>query len=473
MFALYYLVPARFRYLVLLAASYVFYAWGEPRAVLILLLTTAITYTGGLLLEKRRSAGLYRLFFVLNLSVLAVFKYTNFALSTLNQLVLAFNPAWRELPAANLLLPVGLSFYVFQSTSYLGDVYRRGLPAEKNPLRYAAFVAYFPTLLSGPIQRARELLPQLRAPRAFDFDRAVQGTLLLCWGFFEKVVVANSLAAAMAAGYAVDAADPTAAAFYIAAAACFSLYIYADFSSYSDMARGLSRLLGIEVRKNFDNPYLSTSLSEFWTRWHISLNEWFVENIYIPLGGSRRGTARKYLNMMVVFLISGLWHGASWNFVFWGVLNGALAVAGRILQPARSRLYRALRIDESAGSIQWFKKAVVFFFITLTWVFFRNDLADALVIVRRILTCSYTELFVPELLTISGSAAQTFAMLAGTGLFCAVQLRRQNEHGSYLLFRRQPALVQYIVLALVLYVSLVAVCSGTTTLNTDFLYFQF
>lgn len=270
----YYVTPERYRYLALLIGSYVFYGWGSPEALLILLLTTAITYIGGFAIEKSgRDRRIYVLFFALNVLVLLFFKYTNFAITNLNKLALALNPGWEAIGLQNTMLPVGLSFYIFQSCSYLGDVYRRGISAEKNFFRYAAFVSFFPTILSGPIQKSRELLPQIKAPRDFEGERAIKGLVLFVWGLFQKIVVANSLAAIVNRVFNNYLSYQPDTPYYIVAAVSFSLYIYADFSSYSDMARGLSKLLGIEIKRNFNNPYLSTSLSEFWTRWHVSLNE--------------------------------------------------------------------------------------------------------------------------------------------------------------------------------------------------------
>ncbi len=465
----YYAIPRNYRYLVILAGSYIFYGWNNIKMLPVLCLSTAITYIGGQVLARKKNKGWFALFFSLNIAVLLVFKYTNFVLSGINQLLSIAALPWGPAPLQNIILPVGLSFYVFQSTTYLNDVYRRGCEPERNPFRYAAFVSFFPALLSGPIQKSRDLLPQLRNPAAFDTNRAIGGFVLIVWGLFQKICVANTLAQIISTVYSTY--DKTA--YYVVAVIGFSLYIYADFSSYSDMARGISKLLGIEIHKNFNNPYLSTSLSEFWKRWHVSLNEWFVENVYIPLGGNRKGTLRKYCNILAVFFLSGLWHGASWNFVLWGVINGMLVVAGQLLRPWKRRLYTALSVDESLSSIVFLKRAVVFWIVSMTWVFFRNDIHTALHVVSKLLLFSPVRLFDSAVLTIGGTAAKTLLAAAMTAVFCMVQYARKDEAKCYCAFRKQPVVIQCCLLALVLCVCLFVGTASTATLNTEFLYFQF
>ncbi len=274
----YYCIPARYRYILLLAGSFIFYGWSDWHYLPILGGVILISYTGGMVLFRHKNRLIYLLFFAADLGVLAFFKYTNFFISNWDA------ATGMSLAALDIILPVGLSFYVFQSISYLSDVYRKGLTPEKNILRYGAFASFFPTILSGPIQKSRNLLPQIRNPR-FDSEQAIKGTILFIWGAFVKICVANRLLTIVGTVFTSNAYLTYGTAYYIAAAVSFSLYIYADFSSYSDMAQGLAKVLGIDIGRNFRNPYLSTSLSEFWRRWHSSLNDWFVENIYIPLGG--------------------------------------------------------------------------------------------------------------------------------------------------------------------------------------------
>ena len=299
----YYLIPARYRYLVILVGSYIFYGLGHPKMLITLVGLTSVSYIGGLIIEKKESEVAFIASFTIEILVLMVFKYTNFILGNVNTILnklgksSTFNIEW------SVLLPVGLSFIVFQTCSYLSEVYRGKIAAEKNFLRYAAFAAFFPTVLSGPIQKARNLLPQIKEPKAFDYEQAQKGTILFAWGAFEKILVANNLS--IIVSRILDDYMNHSSMEILIGACCFSLYIYADFNAYSDIARGVAKLLNIDVGRNFNNPYISKNTSEFWNRWHTSLNEWFIENLYIPLGGNRKGTVRKYLNVLVVFLVSG------------------------------------------------------------------------------------------------------------------------------------------------------------------------
>lgn len=304
--SVYYIIKPQYRYIAIFIGSYIFYGYANVKMLLVLAFITFISYTGGLLIEKNGEHGktaIYVMSFLLEIVILAIFKYTGFILSNTNYLSdklfgTTFSTNW------NIVLPIGLSFIIFQSCNYLSEVYRGKVRVEKNIVRFASFVAFFPTVLSGPIQKARNLLPQISNPKAFDFEQAKKGTLLFVWGAFEKIMVANKLSV-IYMSILPNYSNKSSAELLIGAI-CFSLYIYADFSSYSDMARGIAKIMGIEVGKNFNNPYLSQSTSEFWRRWHISLNDWFIENIYIPLGGNRKGVYIRQLESEPRFGEDGL-----------------------------------------------------------------------------------------------------------------------------------------------------------------------
>lgn len=472
---LYYNVPFKYRYLVLLAGSYIFYGWGNIKSLPVLISITFLSYVGGGLLQKRKNKYVYIIFFVANILVLVFFKYSSFISNNLVHVLSLIGITY--IPMFNdALLPVGLSFYCFQATGYLNDVYRKGMTAIRNPLKYATFISFFPTVLSGPIQRSRDFFPQINNLKCFDSENAIKGTILFIWGLFEKNLVANNLSNISNKIYSNYEAYTSV--YYVIAAVSFSLYIYADFSAYSDMARGIAKLFGIEIKKNFCNPYLSTSLSEFWTRWHVTLNDWFVENVYIPLGGNRKGKFRKYINMLIVFLISGLWHGASWHFIAWGGINGVFAVIGLIIKPVKEKFYNQLKVDQKLAGIVFLKQSVVFFFITLTWILFRNDFAESAHIIKSILHFYPVQLFDLELLSILGSAVTTFGIIITTMVFVIVQSQRQYELKYYQLFRTQPILLQCGLLAIVLYMSIFAIANaitvaGSVDVGQQFIYFQF
>lgn len=361
---------------VLLLASLVFYASYDFKYLLLLLACTAISYLGGLLGAHDRR--IYIAAGVLNLAVLLVFKYTGFVLGSIQSLT-GLNFSLPE-----ILLPVGLSFYVFQSCSYLFDLYNYKLEPERNIISYALFVCFFPTVISGPIQKGRELLPQIREKRTVSYENFSFFILAFLWGAFLKLVIADRLAL-MTDRLFLEYYDYTGAILMVNSLA-YTFQIYADFAGYSYMAIAVARLFGFELRDNFRQPYLATDIHSFWRRWHISLTSWFTEYLYFPLGGSRKGTVRRYVNIFIVFLVSGLWHGAAWSFVLWGALHGFYQVFGHITRPLRSAIYDRLGIDRSKAAFRLGQRFVTFSLVSFAWIFFRSEnLAKALVYCRNML----------------------------------------------------------------------------------------
>ena len=468
---IYYLCPSRYRYIVVFAGSYLFYGSGHPKMLITLVGLTVVSYIGSLIIEKNKSRTAFIVAFTLDILVLIVFKYTNFIIGNINAiqeklgLSTTFTVEWK------ILLPVGLSFIVFQTCSYLSEVYRGKICAEKNIIRYAAYVAFFPTVLSGPIQKARNLLPQLREPKEFNYEEAQKGTLLFVWGAFEKILVANNLSIIVTR--ILDDYTIHSSMELLIGACCFSLYIYADFNAYSDMARGIAKLLGINVGRNFNNPYFSKNTGEFWSRWHISLYGWFIENLYIPLGGNRKGTIRKYLNVLIVFLVSGLWHGPQWHFVIWGLFNGILVVIGQILKPIKTKIYKRINVSEDIESIIFLKRLIVFGLITMTWLFFRSGVIDALKICKRIILFDFVSIYNPSLLNISGTAVSTFVTAIMTIVFCVVQSYRQKENENYFRFKSQPLLFQCLLIAIIICMCMFGAFNVDSYVDAQFLYFQF
>ena len=349
-FAVYAMVrSARGQNLVLLLASLVFYASYDYKYVLLLLLCTGLGYLGGRLSGRDRRCCIAAA--VLLLLVLLVFKYTGFLLGGLGA-ALGFS-----LPA--ILLPVGLSFYVFQSCSYLFDVYNGKLEPERDVISYALFVCFFPTVISGPIQKGRELLPQIREKRALRYEDFSFFLLCFLWGAFLKLVIADRLAI-MTGKLFVEYYDYHGLVLMVNSLA-YTMQIYADFAGYSYMAIAVARLFGFRLEDNFRQPYLATGIQDFWRRWHISLTSWFTEYLYFPLGGSRKGTFRRYVNIMIVFLVSGLWHGAAWTFVLWGGIHGLFVAGEKLLGDRLERVPKALRVG------------LTFLLVNVLWVLFRAE----------------------------------------------------------------------------------------------------
>lgn len=373
-FLLYWILPARLwkvRNLLLLAASYFFYGLWDWRFLFLLLFSSSLDFVLGLAIEgapgiRARKAWL-ALGLVTNLGLLGFFKYFNFFVDSFAELLHAFgiqSDPW----TLKIILPVGISFYTFQSLSYTLDVYRRKIPASRHYFAFLTYVAFFPQLVAGPIERASHLLPQFLKARVFSYPQAVQGMRLILWGLFKKMVVSDTLAGFADAVYADPHQAHGAAA--LLGTLCFAFRIYCDFSGYSDIARGCSKLLGFELMLNFNNPYFATSIREFWTRWHISLSTWFREYLYLPLGGSRKGSFRHAMNILITFIVSGFWHGANFTFIVWGAIHGVAYLVEMVW--VRSTSLRAPR---------WIAIPLVFMTVCVGWVFFRADsVKDALII---------------------------------------------------------------------------------------------
>lgn len=376
---IYFLLPKKVSYLWLLAASYYFYMGWNAKYALLLLLSTTITYLSGVLLKWlkenrpdhiRAKKWVVAGSFVSNLAILFFFKYFNFTIESVNAIL-----KHTSLPTVNtsldVLLPVGISFYTFQALGYTVDVYRGEIEAERNFFRYALFVSFFPQLVAGPIERSKNLLNQLRHPKAFDYRRMSDGLLLMIWGYFLKLVIADRISFFVDNVYAnVGIYDGK---YLLLASVLFAFQIYCDFAGYSTIAIGAAEVMGFQLMDNFNSPYLSQSVAEFWRRWHISLSSWFKDYLYIPLGGNRKGKVRKYINIMIVFLVSGLWHGANWSYVVWGGLNGIYQVVGAIFTPVRNRIKEKLHLKKSPLPLMIIYMIVTFILVDFTWIFFRAD----------------------------------------------------------------------------------------------------
>jgi len=383
---LFYLLPHRFRWSMLLAASCIFYMAFIPAYILILAVLIVIDYSAGLLIERAR--GRWRSYLLVT-SVLAtctallLFKYFDFY--AVNITALAGFLHWNyHVDVLNIVLPIGLSFHTFQSLAYVIEVYRGNFKAERHIGIYALYVMFYPQLVAGPIERPGNLLPQFRKECVFESQGVIDGLKLMVWGLFQKVVIADRLAPFVNTAFADTGryGGPT----LLVATVFFSFQIYCDFSGYSDIARGAARTMGFHLMRNFDRPYLATSISEFWSRWHISLTSWFRDYIYIPLGGNRVTTLLMCANLMITFLICGLWHGARWTFVAWGALNGALLIAGAVTRGWQEKLAHTIGLAGLPGVRRLANTMILFSIICAGWILFRADtLHDAGLILKKII----------------------------------------------------------------------------------------
>lgn len=465
---LHFALPHRLRWMLLLLASCLFYMYAVPIYILILAFTVMVDYVAGILIEnaegKRRKQYL-GLSIVANVGVLALFKYADFASETVATVAAA--AGWRYVPPhLGLVLPVGLSFHTFQAMSYTIEVYRGRQRAERHLGIYALYVMYFPQLVAGPIERPQNLLPQLHVEQRPDAARIADGLRRIAFGLFKKVVIADRLAASVSAVYADPARHDGPA--LVLATVFFAFQIYCDFSGYSDMAVGASRVLGIDLMENFNAPYLSRSIREFWLRWHISLSTWFRDYVYLPLGGNRSGEARTAANLAVVFLLSGLWHGANWTFVLWGAFHAACIIAARLLAQARAR------VAPTAGSIRSASATVgTFVLVCLGWVLFRaTSVADAAEVYRGFAR-GWGRLFGPEGTTaLVTSLAVAPPELALAALFIVLLITIERGCGELhpmAVLSRQPAAVRWPgYYALVIFIVVFGVFD-----DSPFIYFQF
>ena len=382
--ALYFILPHRFRWGLLLGASCLFYMAFIPAYLLILLLTIIVDYIAGILIDKASGAKrklILVISIVTNVGILVVFKYWNFAASNLT--LLAQSLHWNYgIPALQMILPIGLSFHTFQAMSYTIEVYRSQQKPERHFGIYALYVMFYPQLVAGPIERPQNLLHQFYERHTFDYHRVTNGLKLMAWGLFKKVVIADRLAIAVNQVYG----EPTnhQGITLIIATIFFAFQIYCDFSGYSDIAIGAAEVMGFKLMTNFNRPYISKSISEFWSRWHISLSTWFRDYVYIPLGGNRVPAPRWYFNLLFTFLLSGLWHGAGWTFIVWGGLNGAYLVCSLATRDVRAKVAQALGLVDRPVLHKLWSVALTFSLICFSWIFFRAaSLVDAIEIIKR------------------------------------------------------------------------------------------
>ena len=377
----------RLRFPWLLASSYFFYACFNPLYLIIISYSTLIDYIVVMKMEKSTRRKMWLSFSIINnLGLLGFFKYGLFITDNINLLLSSLKIPF-VLASPGILLPVGISFYIFQSMSYTIDFYRGNIERETSLIKYATFVSLFPRLLAGPIERAKNLLPQLHKPARVSLQDVTEGISLFVVGFFKKVALADYLA--MYVDKVYDAPEQFHAPALILAAFLFSWQIYFDFSGYTDMARGIARMMGFRLMLNFNNPYLATGLGDFWSRWHISLSSWFKDYVYIPLGGNRKGRFNTYRNMFLTLVISGLWHGAAWTFIIWGAVHALGYSCTRELE--RTSFYKD-RVPKIA------KQLLVFVFVSFAWIFFRADtINDAWVILVRMFSSGLENPYCPLL----------------------------------------------------------------------------
>lgn len=476
----YYLIPAKARKFWLLFASYYFYmSWNAVYSLLILT-STVVTYFSGILLagteNVKRRKWIVAGSFIVNLGILFFFKYFDFLISNVNVLLGAVKLGRLENPFS-IILPVGISFYTFQALSYTVDCYRKDIPVEKNFVNYALFVSFFPQLVAGPIERSGNLLSQvnnLDRKKLFTYEKAVSGFSMMCMGMFMKMVIADNLAVFVDGVWNNLYKAGTVAT--LAAAIAFSLQIYCDFGGYSAIAIGAARMMGFNLCENFNTPYFATSVADFWRRWHISLSTWFRDYLYIPLGGSRCSKAKKYRNVMITMLVSGLWHGANWTYVIWGGIHGLYQVMGDVTKKLREKICTLLKIDTSAESFTIGKIFVTFCFTTFAWIFFKaKTLSEAVLFIKTMVTKPDPWVLFDGSLYGFGTDVRGYHILLFAVMILLIvdycKLKKQMDFGEFMV--KQNLWFRWLTLIALVVFCVVFGAYGVEFDSAAFIYFQF
>lgn len=475
----YFTIPHRFRWILLLVASYYFYMCWKVEYIFLIIISTVVAYITGILMgqeqtkERRKK---YLIFSLLaNLGLLVAFKYFNFFNDSLRELFNYFN-IFYGVPAFSLLLPVGISFYTFQTLSYSIDVYRGQRPPERSLGIFALYVSFFPQLVAGPIERSTRLLPQFFEKKDFDYERVTSGLKLMAWGMFKKVVIADRLAVVVNRVY--GSPEEFTGVTILIATFFFAYQIYCDFSGYTDIAIGTARVLGFNLMINFHRPYFAESIREFWRRWHISLSTWFRDYMYIPLGGSRVKLLRHCTNLFIVFLICGLWHGANWTFVVWGALHGSYLIISVITADLRNRIVTLSGLSKLPYLHRMVKTITTFVLVCFGWIFFRADsLDDAIYLINNSLTGIGT--LVQHITDIAylrnvlgGLGVSRFELKISFSLIILLELVHLVQENDTLKakFKVVPGWTRWVAYYVL---TIVFLLFGSFNSGQDFIYFQF
>lgn len=464
-FIVYWSLPHKFQWVLILLSSYYFYMCWSIKYVFLILFTTIISYGAAILLEGQYGKNKKRIILagttMLCLGTLFFFKYFNFVSESLAA-VLSFFTIKVNPITLKLLLPVGISFYTFQTLSYVIDVYKGDVPAEHHFGYYATFISFFPQLVAGPIERTNNLLPQIKAKHNFDYNQSTYGLKLMAWGYYKKVVIADTLSTSVNAVY--NSPQTYQGLALILATVFFAIQIYCDFSGYSDIAIGTAKLLGINLMTNFKSPYFSASVKEFWSRWHISLSSWFRDYVYIPLGGNRVGKVKHSLNLIITFLVSGLWHGANWTFVAWGGIHGIAQVLENVIASPKKK--------KNTGIVWLIKAWIVFVFCSFAWIFFVADTIGKATYVIRHLFSGINSPFMYLYIGFSsmGLDKLDLLLLALSIMVLVVYDYISLKEDVIILISSKKTFVRWIIY---IAFSLWAILSLPVSDSTEFIYFQF
>lgn len=479
---LYFIIPHRFRYIWLLAASYYFYMAWNPVYALLMLTSTFITYTSGILIDKANktsgggnAAKLKNIYvsisFILNLSILFFFKYFYFAVDNINILLSALHIQLIQ-PKFDIILPLGISFYTMQMIAYIVDIYR-GAKAETNFIKYALFISFFPKLLAGPIERTATFLPQLQERKYFNYDNLKNGLLLMLYGYFLKMVIGDR--AAILVNFVFENYEAYMGLEIFVAITIYSIQIYADFFGYTCIAIGAAQTMGFTLLQNFNHPFFAVSVGDYWRRWHISLSMWLRDYIYFPLGGSRCSKIKKYRNILITFFISGLWHGANWTFIIWGMIHGLSIILDDIFKPVFQKIYSIFNINTQCFSFRLFQIIIAFLIINYSQLFFRApDIETAVIMTKQMFSVWNPWIFFDNSLYDMGLSRKDFYVLCFSIIILwAVSFMQEKGIKIREELAKQNLVFRWILYWIAIFGILTFGVYGTAYNANQFIYFQF
>lgn len=470
---IYFVIPKCLRHIWLLLSSYYFYMSWNPKYALLIAASTIITYVSGLLLSNAHNIKKRKLIVsssvLSNLGILIIFKYANFIISSINiQLhILGIQTINHRL---DLLLPVGISFYTFQALSYTIDVYRGSIEAEKNIINYALFVSFFPQLVAGPIERSGHLLSQITQVDNFKLwnpTRITDGLLLMFWGLFQKLVIADR--ASIFVNNAYSSYQNYGFIELFTASVLFSIQIYCDFAGYTNIARGAAKVMGFDIIENFRQPYFATSIKDFWRRWHISLTSWFTDYLYIPLGGSKKGALRKCMNIFIVFAVSGLWHGASFHFIAWGIIHAIYQIIGNVIAPIKEKYALKSTYSQSAGA-RIRHIIPTFILVNFAWIFFAADgISQAFGIIKSM----FSNLITSNIYDLGLDRGNWNTLIAATILLLFVDIIHEKKKSITTFLNSNVPWLKMLVFLALIWTTIMLGIYGTDYDTSQFIYFQF
>lgn len=479
---LYFIIPHRFRYIWLLAASYYFYMAWNPVYALLMLTSTFITYTSGILIDKANktsgggnAAKLKNIYvsisFILNLSILFFFKYFYFAVDNINILLSALHIQLIQ-PKFDIILPLGISFYTMQMIAYIVDIYR-GAKAETNFIKYALFISFFPKLLAGPIERTATFLPQLQERKYFNYDNLKNGLLLMLYGYFLKMVIGDR--AAILVNFVFENYEAYMGLEIFVTITIYSIQIYADFFGYTCIAIGAAQTMGFTLLQNFNHPFFAVSVGDYWRRWHISLSMWLRDYIYFPLGGSRCSKIKKYRNILITFFISGLWHGANWTFIIWGMIHGLSIILDDIFKPVFQKIYSIFNINTQCFSFRLFQIIIAFLIINYSRLFFRApDIETAVIMTKQMFSVWNPWIFFDNSLYDMGLSRKDFYVLCFSIIILwAVSFMQEKGIKIREELAKQNLVFRWILYWIAIFGILTFGVYGTAYNANQFIYFQF